>query len=319
MGLSLSSGDDVGLYAEGPFAGVWGQSDSTEGVGVSGLALATSAPNAGVFGRSISGYGVYGTAPTTGTVGIATADSGETYGVYGRSASTTDYSTGVYGYASATSGKTSGVWGRSDSDEGRAVVGHATASSGGTIGVYGRSDSPDGYGGYFKNTAGGVALKAGGSGIIQSTADTEIAVSPLKMVAYYGSNVDLRPFGQGRIEVRPNATGSQYVYLPVDLPSVLFGTRTKLKSARICYECDQTASFITKTSVRYTTDSGSYTNLISDDTNRTNTTWECYTLTDTTPGEIEGSLFIRLVLSFAGTGSSHDIRIGKITLTLTEE
>jgi hypothetical protein len=198
---------------------------------------------------------------------------------------------------------------------GFAVFNYGIYGYGTTTGVYGSSDSGTGVVGRSES---GTAIHATGTGIIKSTADTEIAVSPLKMVAYYGSNVDLRPSGIGWIEVRPNATGSQYVYVPVDLPSVLFGTRTKLKSARICYKCDNATSYITRTYVRYATDSY-YTTLISDDTNRMNTDWECYTLTDTTPEEIEGSLWIHLTLDFAGTGDSHDIRIGKITLTLTEQ
>jgi hypothetical protein len=210
----------------------------------------------------------------------------------------------IYAENTATTGYSYGVRGISHSPSGRGISGENYATSGDAYGVFGFSSN-------------GTAIYAGGTGIIKSTADTEIAVSPLKMVAYFGGNVDLRPSGIGWIEVRPNATGLEAVYVPVDLPSVLFGTRTKLKSARICYECDQTASYITDTFVRYVTDSD-FDTLISDTTDRKNTDWECYTLTDTTPGEIEGSLWIHLTLDFAGTGASHDIRIGKITLTLTE-
>lgn len=198
-----------------------------------------------------------------------------------------------------------------------AISGYASATSGENYGVEGRSNSTNGYGGYFLNSN-GVALKASGTGIIQSTADTEIAVSPLKMVAQYDSDVEFRSDG-AYMEVRPNATGLQYVQVPVDLPTVLFGTATKLKSVRICYRCDQAASYITTTFVRYATDSGTLSTLITDNTDRTSTSWECYTFTDTTPDEIQGSLWIALSLYFAGTGSSHDIRIGNTTLTLTEE
>jgi len=120
------------------------------------------------------------------------------------------------------------------------------------------------------------------------------------------------------MELRPGAAGFDYVYAPVDLPSVLFGVPTKLKSARICYKCDTAASYINITSVRYIDDSGNETDLISDSTNQSDTSWSCYTLTATTPNEIQGSLFIRFVLSFDGSGASHDIQIGRITLTLEE-
>jgi hypothetical protein len=93
----------------------------------------------GVFGQSDSGSGV-------GVYGLATATSGFTLGVYGRCDSTS--CRGVYGLATATSGETYGVYGRSDSTSGRGVYGWATATSGTTYGVYGESRSPFGYGVY---------------------------------------------------------------------------------------------------------------------------------------------------------------------------
>jgi hypothetical protein len=189
---------------------------------------------------------------------------------------------------------------------------------GGSLGGVGVYAGSLGGVGIEANSGVSVAIKASGTGIIQSTADTKIAVSPLKMVAIYYSNVEFRPDG-AYMEVRPNASGFQYVYIPVDLPSVLFGTATKLKSARICYRCDQAGSYVTSTFVDNGTDSGSFTNLITDLTDRKSTNWQCYTLTDSTPNEIQGSLWIQLTLDFAGTGSAHDIRIGNITLTLTEK
>jgi len=155
------------------------------------------------------------------------------------------------------------------------------------------------------------------SGAIASAADTEIAASPLNMVAYYASNIELRPMS-GFMEMRPPDVCNPTALVPVDLPSVLLGTATKLKSVRICYKCDTSASYITLTRVRYVTDSGGYTQLISDGTDRTSTTWDCYTLTDATPNEIQGSLYVEIGSSFAAAGSNHDIRIGRITLTLTE-
>ena len=274
-----------------------------------GEATATTAQTYGVRGysASTSGYGVYG---------LADADSGTNYGVYGQSDSPDGY--GVYGLADADSGTTYGVKGQSASTSGHGVYGHAAAANGTTYGVRGQSNSPDGYGGYFRNIGGGVDIMAGGSGIIKSIADTEIAVSPLKMVAYHGSNVNLLPVEEGFMVVQPNATGVHHVYVPVDLPSVLFGAATKLESVRICYKCDTAASYIDHTRVRYVGDAGSATDLISDSTDRKNTAWTCYTLTDATPEEIQGSLFVRVSLNFGGTGSAHEIYIGRITLTLTE-
>jgi len=120
------------------------------------------------------------------------------------------------------------------------------------------------------------------------------------------------------MEIRPVNSGLQYVHIPVDLPSVLFGTPTKLKSIRVCYRDDQAGSFVETTIVSQGTDLGAFDNFINDTTDRTNTSWECYTVTDATPDTITGSVYIQLTFSFAGTGSAHDIRIGNIALTLVE-
>jgi hypothetical protein len=147
-----SAGAGVYGYASansGYTAGVFGANISTAGQGVLGLALATSGSAAGVSGQSASatGVGVYGTAPTTGSVGIASAASGETVGVYGRTNSSDDNAAGVYGHASSNSGLTTGVYGVTDSTEGgMGVFGSARADSGTATGVAGFSGSLDGVG-----------------------------------------------------------------------------------------------------------------------------------------------------------------------------
>jgi len=123
---------------------VVGESSSTEGRGVRGLALATSGANIGVYGMSDSTSG-------TGVVGYATADSGPALGVVGRSFSTEGH--GVVGVAEASTGYVYGVWGGSNSTNGRGVDGHAYATSGQAIGVYGQSASTGGTGVYGWATA----------------------------------------------------------------------------------------------------------------------------------------------------------------------
>jgi len=149
---------------------VLGQSDSTTGRGVYGLASATSGSNYGVLGRSEStsghgvfgwanansgsNYGVYGVSDSTagqGIHGLASATSGVTTGVFGGSASPTGR--GVRGHASTTTGANFGVWGSSASTSGTAVYGRATATTGVTFGVLGRSDSSSGFD-FYANGAG---------------------------------------------------------------------------------------------------------------------------------------------------------------------
>jgi hypothetical protein len=212
---------------------------------------------------------------------------------------------------------------------GKGLRAEAQGATGVNYGVVGAARSLDGYGGYFYNNGGGIglgadsdgiALQLTGSGRIESTADMTIAVSPLKMIPQWESIGDLEFLSDGAyMELRPVTSGYQYVHIPVDVPSALFGTTTKLKSVRICYKCDQAGSFVATTILSQGTDSGTLSQSINDTTSRTNTSWECYTVTDATPDAIQGSVYIQLTLSFAGTGSTHDIRIGNIALRLTEQ
>ena len=70
-------------------------------------------------------------------------------------------------------------------------------------------------------------------GAFKSTASSEIAVSPLKAVRPAGSNVTFTPNSAGHVDVYAGSTGVQWMYVPVDVPSRLFGTQSKL----IAYAC----------------------------------------------------------------------------------
>lgn len=127
------------LHAVGNIEGVRGESSSTGGSGVYGLASATSGFSDGVTGQSnsISGTGVYG---------LASATSGSALGVFGQSNS--NVGTGVFGFAGASAGVNFGVRGQSGSTDGQGVHGIATASTGTTYGVWGESVSTSGKGMY---------------------------------------------------------------------------------------------------------------------------------------------------------------------------
>ncbi len=174
---SANSPNGVGVYgtnSNGP--GIWGHSSSNTGVygtapttGTAGIATAMSGETIGVYGSTNSpdGVGVYGTAPTMGMMGNATAMSGSTVGVYGAADSPDGY--GMYGTAPmtamvgiATDRFGTGVYGTSGlngrgvygySSAGPGVVGNSHASAGvagissSGYGVHGSSDT--GYAGYF--------------------------------------------------------------------------------------------------------------------------------------------------------------------------
>mgnify|MGYP001263590322 CR=1 FL=1 len=144
--------------------GVYGQSASSDGIGLAGRTTAT-AGGMGVYGRSdgVGGYGVYGAAAGT---------SGENYGVYGYSASSGGYA-GFFSGSGADavrvqnggSGRAiqayavndTAVWGRTDnglagvdgwnsSATGRGVSGYASSTTGMNHGVWGQSASLSGTG-----------------------------------------------------------------------------------------------------------------------------------------------------------------------------
>ncbi len=156
-GLELYGGG-IGIIAEGSEWGVFGQSESndgiavygyanaSEGMGVYGSNMASSGDAYGVYGQSYSseGYGVYGQAPFYGVQGRATANSGVTQGVSGLSVSTSGR--GVYGFASATTGHAYGVEGRTNSSEGIGVYGQATNHTGSSVGVFGTANANAGSG-----------------------------------------------------------------------------------------------------------------------------------------------------------------------------
>jgi hypothetical protein len=103
----------------------------------------------GVYGEadSVNGVGVYGIAPLTGTVGIASATSGKTYGVYGETNSTSDDAAAGAFHAAGDSGQTYGVYVENNSTDNYAAAGyfHADGDAGRNYGVYAKNDSTGDY------------------------------------------------------------------------------------------------------------------------------------------------------------------------------
>ncbi len=148
-----------GIYGYSTNAvGVYGESISTSGTGIHGLAGATSGTTYGVHGQAQSPDGYGGYFENRATSGVA-------YALYAKSDGNTGIhgegpNVGVSGYASASSGSTYGVRGTTYSPQGMGVYGLALQTTGMSYAIYGEDRSPDGYGGYFVNTSTGVALYA---------------------------------------------------------------------------------------------------------------------------------------------------------------
>jgi hypothetical protein len=109
---------------------------------LTGASWATNDIAYGLFGQTASSEGV-------GVQGFAFASSGLTTGVLGESTSTNG--TGVYGFGSASSGQPIGVYGESGGPQGIGVYGIGAATNGTPVGVYGTISTPGGYGLYTPN------------------------------------------------------------------------------------------------------------------------------------------------------------------------
>jgi hypothetical protein len=236
-----------------------------------------------------------------------------------RNESSADRSIGVFGLASATSGTTYGVYGYSPSTSGTGVYGSAGAASGTTYGVYGYARSPDGYGVYGENLApGGVALKAGGNGIIQSTADSYIFIPGNEFI----KNVDTDTTRwdcqfNGSVKIWRGATaGDKAIYIPITLPGVLYGQEVEVKSITIYYKCeDGSKNYITRTYLSKQTDADSLVTLVDDETDRTSNTATRYTLdVNHTLSSYTGILGLFLKLEFVN--DTDYIQIGGVRVRL---
>jgi len=270
-------------------------------------------------------HGIYGETKShnlgAGVFGFADATTEHSYGVEGRNNSTTG--TGVFGHAAASTGYTEGVYGLSNSTSGIGVIGRASADTGTTYGVYGTAQSPNGYGGYFRNSD-GVALKAGGSGIIQSTAVSRIFVPGNSAVPHADSrnDLDFKRWGRGSVDVlRPAGSGDEQVLIPIPIPAVLYGQRVRVADLRVHYMTSDSATYIDKTYLYREKSDGGYYTLISSTTNRTSTTFTYYHLScgadECRLGDEISYLTVVLHLHFAN-GSDY-IKIGGVRITLEHD
>lgn len=229
---------------------------------------------------------------------------------------------GVHGQADAgTSGVAYGLYGRAD----------ATGSGSEAYGVYGTTDSANGWAGYFASRSGkgvyaesegSVAIKAGGSGIIQSTAATDWVVSPLKIVQEDSvNNGDLRiiPSTQfGYVKLYTAGKDDCKAVLPVDVVAYLFGSRVKLSKFHFCYRMDNVADKITQVDVLYIGDDGQAYSLCSFPDDVSSTTWACADCMAGAGSPIMGSVFVRFSFHFAEDGADRGIRLGTMYLHLVE-
>ena len=217
----------INTHATGLAAhGLSGESRSSAGRGVYGLASSQGGTNYGVYGLSMSSagrgvyghanaasgktYGVYGQARSTkgrALYGLASAATGTNFGLFAESRSSNGY--GVNGMASASNGKTIGVGAHSKSREGHGVYALASSNSGKNYGIYAKTNSPEGYAGYFSGRVhvAGTLTKRSGSFTIDHPLDPEnkylshsFVESPDMMNIYNGNGI-LDEHGEAVVEL----------------------------------------------------------------------------------------------------------------------
>jgi hypothetical protein len=150
------------------------------------------------------------------------------------------------------------------------------------------------------------------------TTDTNVEVSPIKIVKAGTSTVTTMPTLNGVMQVRATTIGPQFVMLPVDVPTSQFGVPYKLKSIHVYYKVSSKSSRIAATRASYTQGNGTSVTIIDDTTVRDDQLWSDYVLAPGAPVQIDGPLYIDFNLTYSGTGSAHDIFISRVTVTMTQ-
>jgi hypothetical protein len=218
-------------------------------------------------------------------------------------------------------GSGSGIWVQTNASEGRALVGGANSNTGINYGVYGASGSPNGYGLYGVNPDG---VAVGAHGAIQSTADTELYLSPHDLVVRANGDpltlpdVDIYPLEAGGVRVQ-NATGSDlttYLSFPMSTYGTLLGAQMYVKSVEICYTASNATIDVTAAIKNVGTATG-YAFYTLDNTNHNEGSYACYTVEDAMPHTpIDNSSWVQLnVNMFTFPPVYLDIYTVKVTLT----
>jgi hypothetical protein len=345
----------AGLHVENTADALVGWSS---GAHTSGVVGTNSGGGTGVFATSDSGYGLYAASSHSdgvfaysaeqGQSGVVGLNFGDGPGVSGVStdqtfvAPTEKY--GVYGVGDAT-----GVWGKSFTGEG--VVGSSTSGSGVEgfsttgIGVLGHSNSSHGVWGEASavgesgtvgwhsgngyglqgHSESGVAIAATGTGIVHSTADSVLYLSPHDMVVREENQsvVSLAPLDNGGVRIRNQAgsgTVTRYLSIPVSTFGSLFGSPLYVKSIEVCYKTSIAQAFIAGTGVYKNPGAGGgWTAYLENATPQSSTTYTCYPVTAATPRKaVDNSTWVQFNISFNGTGAGWEVFIYTVKLTLTE-
>ena len=238
---------------------------------------------------------------------------------------------GRQGVGSGQLGATpSGVWG--DSRDGQGVLGTTVASmgygvegrnaatSGAGAGVHGISASPSGFGVLAEST-GGVAIRAAGSGIVQSAARSYFFVPGGALQKGSSSSaVQIQYASYGARVTSGGLVGDTFCFLPITVPAVLYGQRVTVQSVTIYYLCANGANnYITDTGLSKITAADSAATTVADPTDYTSSVAATYSLTPSSLqlSSTSGALTVSFTLHFAN--STDYISIAGVRVELSHE
>ncbi len=188
-------------------------------------------------------------------------------------------------------------------------------------GVTGVTYDADYYGGNFYNNADGVDIYASGSGKIKSVAESVFVATPMNIYTAIGSMGDLTfyRYSYGYTQVQTSYTGSEWAFVPINIPTQVFGMQQKLKKVKLFYSCNTASSYIDDVWVKTLNADGTDTDLFEYNGDLDyDAGWGSLTFTTGTPKTFTGPIHVMFKFNFDGTGSSHYIRIGRIEFTLVE-
>lgn len=160
---------------------------------------------------------------------------------------------------------------------------------------------------YTKAESDASYLPATGDLVFEFPPQPVVAVDP-------GSSIKQNATGASA-DVNVTAAGSYRVHFPLPVPSEAFGVPLKLKSVRLCYSVNNSATKIDEAAIDFAKDT-TISQPVVDSTDRNSTGISCFTLAPLTPEAITGAPFASLALSFAGSG--HVVRIFHARVTLTQ-
>jgi hypothetical protein len=131
-----------------------------------------------------------------------------------------------------------------------ALAGIAESTTGTNTGVLGWSNSADGVGGRFRNDNGGIALKATGSGIFQSSAKSYIFVPAHSYVKLHTNSLIRHTAGNEQIRFYSGGSGQKVITIPITMPGVLYGQQVRVTEMAVYYKCENGSNnFINSTSL----------------------------------------------------------------------